>query len=322
MQKENPELNLADVLARWWRKRKPIACGMLCGLVIGLTIALLYPKAYAVTVKMIAETGSSGLSDELSGLTSLVGINFTGLRSEEQLNPSLYAEIVASVPFLAEMSEVFIRDSLLSAYVPGFGGEAVRIGHKGRPTRREHKLVESLRKNMAVTTDRQNGLTAVAVTLIDPQAAAVAADSLVAKLERYLITARLRKARADFNFIRDRFGEAKANYYTAQDAYARFQDVHRHTAKESAAVEGNRLYQEQQLAYNVYSQLAGQLEVARLKVQERTPVLTVIEPAIEPVRHSSPRRSLIVLAGLLLGAAVPMAYFTGQLLFQAKNPHK
>jgi LPS O-antigen subunit length determinant protein (WzzB/FepE family) len=51
--------------------------------------------------------------------------------------------------------------------------------------------------------------------------------------------------------------------------------------------------------------LSRQYEQARLKVQERTPVFKVLEPAQVPLKRVSPKRTMIVLlftgAGLVLG---------------------
>ena len=40
------------------------------------------------------------------------------------------------------------------------------------------------------------------------------------------------------------------------------------------------------LAYQVYSQVAGQLQVARAKIQEEKPVFAVLEPAVVPLLPS------------------------------------
>ena len=40
------------------------------------------------------------------------------------------------------------------------------------------------------------------------------------------------------------------------------------------------------LAYQVYSQVASQLQVARAKVQEEKPVFAVVEPAVVPLNPS------------------------------------
>ena len=60
------------------------------------------------------------------------------------------------------------------------------------------------------------------------------------------------------------------------------------------------LENEMQLKYNIYSQLAQQLQLARAKVQERTPAFTIIQSAVVPLKKASPRRGLIVGIILLL----------------------
>lgn len=44
------------------------------------------------------------------------------------------------------------------------------------------------------------------------------------------------------------------------------------------------------LAYQVYSQVAQQLQVARAKIQEEKPVFAVVEPATTPLEPSGTSR--------------------------------
>ena len=53
------------------------------------------------------------------------------------------------------------------------------------------------------------------------------------------------------------------------------------------------------LAYQVYSQVAQQLQVARAKVQEEKPVFAVVEPAVIPLQPSGTSRKMIVI-GLMV----------------------
>lgn len=47
------------------------------------------------------------------------------------------------------------------------------------------------------------------------------------------------------------------------------------------------------LAYQVYSQVASQLQVARAKVQEEKPVFAVVEPAVVPLDPSGTSKRYI-----------------------------
>ena len=52
------------------------------------------------------------------------------------------------------------------------------------------------------------------------------------------------------------------------------------------------------LAYQVYSQVANQLQIARAKVQEEKPVFAIIEPAVVPLSPSS--RGILVYISLFI----------------------
>ncbi len=74
------------------------------------------------------------------------------------------------------------------------------------------------------------------------------------------------------------------------------------------------------LAYGVYNATAQQLETAKMKVQEQTPCITVIEPASVPIYQSKPRKSVILIGFMFLGAVCAMGYILSKdLFFQKRN---
>jgi uncharacterized protein involved in exopolysaccharide biosynthesis len=288
------EMSLAELMRLGWRKRKVICLCSVCGLAAGLAVACLLPKRYTARVQFVAESEQGGFSTELSGLGSLLGLPSGTLRRGEVLSADLYPDIVAGTPFLSELC----ADEL-----------------KGKTALETDRILRHRRKTIDVFTDHKSGLTTVSVTDKIPAVAAAAADSVIVRLERMLIGTRTGKARADLLFVEARFEEAKANYYAAQEARARFVDKNRYLSSESAAVERERLDNDRQLSYTVFQQLSNRLELARIRVQEQTPVLTVIEPAAVPVRPTFPRRNLFALAGLLIGALIPSGWIAGREIF-------
>ena len=54
------------------------------------------------------------------------------------------------------------------------------------------------------------------------------------------------------------------------------------------------------LAYQVYASVAQQLQMAEAKVQEITPVYTIIEPATIPIKASKPRKAIMLLGIVFL----------------------
>lgn len=96
------------------------------------------------------------------------------------------------------------------------------------------------------------------------------------------------------------FGESRDAYYKAQRAYAAFEDANRNIISSSYRTEQERLKNEMTLTFNVYNTLAQKLEQDKLRVQEETPVYTVIEPATVPLKASSPKKALILVGFVFL----------------------
>lgn len=71
------------------------------------------------------------------------------------------------------------------------------------------------------------------------------------------------------------------------------------------------LENEMQLKYNIYTQMTNQLQIARAKLIEKTPVYAVIQPAVVPIKKSGPKRLIIIFTCVLFGGLVytlPLLY--------------
>ena len=73
------------------------------------------------------------------------------------------------------------------------------------------------------------------------------------------------------------------------------------TILQSFISEQESLENDLQMAYNEYTQVSQQVQVAKAKVQERTPAFTIVQCASVPQKPSSPKRMLGILASLILG---------------------
>lgn len=70
------------------------------------------------------------------------------------------------------------------------------------------------------------------------------------------------------------------------EKYADYLDSHDNIILQSVRTEQERLQSDMGLAYQMYSQVASQLQVARAKIQEEKPVFAVLEPAVVPLLPS------------------------------------
>lgn len=82
-------------------------------------------------------------------------------------------------------------------------------------------------------------------------------------------------------------------------------------------LETERLQNEKDLAYQVYSQISTQLQLAQAKVQEAKPVFAIVEPASVPLYPSSPNKPLIIIAFIFLSfiSTVIWILFSDQILY-------
>lgn len=340
---EEIEIDLIGILRKIIGIRKTIYKAAGIGLVIGIIVAISIPKQYTVGVTLSPEMGNTKGSG-LSGLAaSFLGSGVSMNEGTDALNASLSADIVSSTPFLLELSTMKIPalkggTMTLNVYldeesspwwgyiigVPGMviGGvkslftaedkdsiTSVRVNQGAiELSKKESKKIELLKKKITASVDKKTSMTTVSVTLQNPKVAAVVADSVVRKLQEYIIDYRTTKAKEDCLYLERLFKERQQEYYDAQKKYADYMDSHDNIILQSVRAEQERLQNDMSLAYQVYSQVANQLQVARAKVQEEKPVFAVVEPAVIPLYPSGTSRKIYVLASIFLSVCIVISW--------------
>ena len=68
--------------------------------------------------------------------------------------------------------------------------------------------------------------------------------------------------------------------------------------------EEERLQNEMNLNYQLYNACAQQLQTAKAKVQQETPVFTIINPPQVPLKRSNTSKLTILVASIFLGAVI------------------
>ena len=340
---EEIEIDLIGILRKIIGIRKTIYKAAGIGLVVGIIVAISIPKQYTVGVTLSPEMGNTKAGG-LSGLAaSFLGSGMAINEGTDALNASLSADIVSSTPFLLELSTMKIpalegetmtlnvyldeESSPWWSYVIGLPGMVIG-GVKSLFTeeeselvpsdkanlgtielsKKESKKIESLKKKILASVDKKTSMTTVSVTLQNPKVAAVVADSVVRKLQEYIIDYRTSKAKEDCLYLERLFKERQQEYYDAQKKYADYMDSHDNIILQSVRAEQERLQNDMSLAYQVYSQVANQLQVARAKVQEEKPVFAVVEPADIPLYPSGTSRKIYVLAFIFLSVCFVISW--------------
>ena len=166
------------------------------------------------------------------------------------------------------------------------------------------------------TTIEDNNTVKITAEMPDPLVAAEATEMAADYLTNYILEYRTEKVQQDLEFVQKQFNEKQTRYNAIQRRLARFRDRNLNIISETARIEQEQLESENQLAFGLYQSLAQQLEQAKIKVQEETPVFKVLEPIQVPMSKSKPNRELIIILSIFVGAFLGLGIIFLQILYQ------
>ena len=321
---QDEEIDLVEVIRKLWKNRKLIIKITVVFMVIGVLVALFSPKEYSAGCTMVPQSGDKKASGGLSGLASMVGINLGSMGGGEVLAPTIYPKILASIPFKKELMatplkfeeyEQFSLFGVIKKYTIGLPG--VIIGAiRGEDTTQimteqgsaiqslskdEKEVAEILDRIVSLNVNDKDGYVQLSASLPEPLAVAQLAQQAQKLLQEYITRFKIEKVQSNLDFVQKQYDKAKERYEVRQDELAKFRDANKGFVSAVAKTREDMLTNEYNLAYNVYSELAKQLEQAEIAVNETTPILTVVEPVVVPVERSKPKRGLICVLFTFLG---------------------
>ena len=219
--------------------------------------------------------------------------------SEEYNKPSVFSYIkkyTIGLPF------VILNAIRGEQPEPDYSG----VGKSEGPTvetlnKEEFDAMKILGESISLTLQEKKGFVTITSNMPEAVAAAQLTQATVVLLQKYITEFKIAKVQSNLDFIQSRYDEAKKNFEDIQVRRAAFRDANTNTNKYSARVEAEKLDAEYTLAMNLYSELATQLEQAKIEVKKDTPVLTVVRPVTIPYKKSKPQRAKILFAFTFLG---------------------
>lgn len=342
-EEDEMEIDLMEYARKLWAARKLLLKVAGIAVIVGVVIALTTPKQYTASVTLAPEASKGG-GGGLSSIASMLGVGGMSMGSDaDALNIQLYPNIVASTPFILDLMDTPVKtideeqpDTTLVGYLKEYtssslmstvislpfkaiggvmslfkseeekdGKEAINPFHL---TKEQSKTVAGLKTMIAANVDKKTGVTTVTVTMQDPLVAAIITDTVVVKLKEHITKYRVSKAEDDCKYWEQLNEQRKDEYYAKQKVYAEYVDANQNVILQSVRIEQERLQNDMNLAYQVYSNVATQLQMAKAKVQEAKPVFAVVEPASVPLLPSGTSRKMILVGTVFLFVAAAAAW--------------
>ncbi|MDO4228944.1 MAG: Wzz/FepE/Etk N-terminal domain-containing protein [Capnocytophaga sp.] len=334
--KPNEEIDLIELIRKLWRAKISILKFVILFFILGVLVALFSAKEYTATTVMIPQTSDDKTSaNGLGGLAAMAGISLNGA-SSEAIPLSTYPEIVNSIPFKKKLAQTMLKlegidkeisyEQYYHDYVKtGFldvvkkytiGLPAVIFGKEEKNdktqqegnilsiTHKEKKLFENITRQLTLEIDEKKGIITLTYNMPEALAAAQMLQSAQTLLQETITAFKIQKASEELDFIRQRYEESEKNFKAKQFALAQFQDRNRDLFGSLPQTRLQQLQTDYNLAFNVYSELAKQLETKQIKVKEDQPIFIIIEPVSIPNERSKPKRIIIVAIWTLLGIII------------------
>jgi uncharacterized protein involved in exopolysaccharide biosynthesis len=342
IQGKTDEIDLRQVFLLVWNERKFIYKVIAVFFAISIIFAFGSKTEYKTEISLLPEIqdqqgGSSGILKQFSSLSSLAGIDLSGLGSTDAIRPDLYPDIIHSTPFLLQLLDTKFKipslDTTVSLYVymndlertslvewikratiklPGtiirflksFGSKPNTTAVDTliiKLTKDQSDILKDLKDCLGADLDQKSGIISISVEVSDPYLSAQIANKTIEYLTNYVTEYRVGKAKKDMEFIKSRCEESKEKYIVAQRNLSQFSDANKNVILASVQSEMESLKAEFNLSFNLYNGLAQQLEQAKIQVQRVTPVFKVLEPVKIPIEKSKPKRLLIIIGMLFLG---------------------
>lgn len=293
------------------------------------------PRYYECKVELSPELANDA-SGGIKSIMSTVGLGGLAGSETDAIYPYIYPDVINSKEFCQSMFDVKIEthdgtiktdyrsyllrhqkrawwDSWVSKVKKKFApaptnAPAKTINGQGddhiiRLSKVDNDLVTAIGKNIDCTVDKKTEIIFIKVTDQDPLVCAAIADTVMTRLQDFILNYRTKKARNDLEYSEKIYANAKAEYEAAHDKYIEYMDSHRDLVSPAAVALGQKLESNMNLKFSTLTEVTQQYQIARAKVQENTPAFTIVQGPAVPMLPAGPRRLLFVL-GMLIVAFV------------------
>jgi LPS O-antigen subunit length determinant protein (WzzB/FepE family) len=349
---EEDEIDLIALAKTLWDGRKTVIKTTLIFMAIGLFVAIFSQKEYTASTTFMPQTNDSKIGGNLGGLAAMAGINIGGMSSGSGISPSVYPQILNSIPFQKEVlqtpltiegqnKKVSFSTYYTKIYSPGFLGylkkytiglpgiiiaaikpaAVIRSGVEGNSnlatiSEEEFKLIEILNDQIVLDINEDDGYVTISSSMPEALASAELTLKLQELLQQYVIDFKIQKSKEQLEFIKSRYFEVEGKFKTVQQKLANDRDRNQNITKAIAKTSTEMLQDEYNLIYNVYLELAKQLEAQYIQVTEDTPVFTILKPVTVPLEKSKPKRGMILVVWIFLGGVIGVSNIIVKLILK------
>lgn len=330
-------IDIREMFGKVWQKKRVYY--VVWALTVLLSCIYIYsvPRYYVSESKLSPEAGE-GAGNTIGGLATQFGLNIGGIENSDAIFPMIYPDLMEDNEFVTGMFNIKVRDvkgeinttyyEYLSKHqkLPWWTSATLwvkRLFIKRKPVVKskfdpyalsefDHNLAMKIRTDIQLNYNDKTEVVTVKTKAQDPLVSKILADSVMGRLQEFIIKYRTNKARIDYEYYKKLVASAKQDYERVRRQYGMTSDANMDVNLKSVELRVADLENDMQLKFNAYSAMCAQLEAAKAKVQEKTPAFTVIKGAEVPVKPAGPKRVMFVFFMLVLVTLFTTCYVLRQ----------
>ncbi len=347
MVEEEEGLDIMALVRSLWDGRKTILIVTGIFIVLGLVAAITMKRTYTVSTTMVPQMSSSRSSSlaSLASLAGMdLGMTQTSELSPlvypqivssvpyrvELMHAPLHFEKADTAVSLLTYAKDYMKPGVMATikkYTIGLpflllsklskpkdvvlpGDWSAEGSNEPRPytvTKDEEKMLKYLATAVNLAVDKKEGYLTLTVNGMEPVQTADLAIKAQELLQAEVTRFRTEKAEDELKYIQERYNDVKKEAESYQASLAVLTDRSQSMTTSRARLERERLQTKYAVSSAVYSELAKQLETAKMKVKRDTPILTVVQPVTVPTKPSNSRAKTLIIwtfLGGILGCGI------------------
>lgn len=335
-------IDIRSIISLLWTKRRKFYTVLPFVFLFSCIYIFSLPRYYATDAKLAPEMGGAASGGTLGSIASAFGFNLADMQTNDAITPLLYPDLLEDNAFVTNLFPIQIetkdgdvktnyydylkRHQKTSWWSSLFSFLRSSSEEKNEGefdpyslSKEDSEIVSLIRKNIRLSVDKKTGVITVSVQDQDPRVCKTITDSIMGTLQTFITEYRTNKSRTDYEYYKNLTEEARLDYEKSLREYALLADANSHASLRSVQLNMDYLENDMQLKFTTYQTLNTQLQAANAKVQERTPVFTILKGAEIPIRPAGPKRMIFVLFMMILASFFISARI---LLKESQAPHK
>ncbi len=332
----NFEFDLLEFYKNLLINKKVIIKSVLIFILLGVIYSTQLPNIYKSDLIMIPQSKSKMTNNSIKGLAGIAGINIDNFSNEKfNISPDIYPEIIQdpdikikilnskldsalSLRDYLEKKEIKILD-LVKEYTIKLPFKVLALFYKSSTnndkylnnnsiyiSKEEYQLFKILNDIINIDLNPSKGYVIISARLENSTYSTILVNNVKNIIQESIILYETQYYRKILNSTLNVYNMKKNEFEIIQNKLSEFKDKNQKISSSIFSNELFKLQNEFDLKKMIFQNIALQLEESKIKLEEVTPIFTIIKNPKIPIDKDSPNRSLIVIFYAIIGFLISL----------------